>query len=616
MIFSNGKGFRLGSILCNRSASSMVESWKLHARLRPKTKLLSTFRPRFRSYQTILYHGFVYKHEIQNYIPQEFIQCYSTRQRFPNLEIDDNQKEVDLVEASIVNETLHDMLPSLEKQSESNELTPEEVQLKDALIKVRDFHKNNTNSDQSIPFLIELTENLRNCYETLTYWDYALQTEQQLEALYLKNQSTMEAHNDTMNAIVIDSWYKQGKHYHRLGQFASAQKLYQKALDHIVSMAKRRNSGLTSINNSDGDKSGANSNVTAANILISMAGIQYEYENFEEMLRLLKQSETIFTNSTDTAQHIDYVKCLQNLGLLWRTVQDYDSALTQYNKAKTVLDTIYNGKQMDGAQSTLSSSLYHIKRQGLLLDIADMHTALDQWIEAIRMYQLVWDEDKKYRCSEKASQSNIDDNDHVDKDTPTALDGIVLHNLGKIHAHQGNIDQAIDELERSIEIRRTIGGEYNTEVGKTLTLLGAVYATKWNTVVGINNNTTATTNTSNQEKEEEHSATTNTARENIEYKLKALECFHQSLIIAKANTTEASPEDDPDVMLALRNIAVLQGDRVPKWGDEESGRRSTSINYFSDYDEDVNDDADINDDSCTVIDIDDTSSVHDSTKRI
>jgi hypothetical protein len=40
--------------------------------------------------------------------------------------------------------------------------------------------------------------------------------------------------------------------------------------------------------------------------------------------------------------------------------------------------------------------------------------------------------------------------------------------------------------------------------------------------------------------------------------LKALECFQQALMIAKANATMTTMEDDPDVLLALRNIDTVR----------------------------------------------------------
>jgi tetratricopeptide (TPR) repeat protein len=154
------------------------------------------------------------------------------------------------------------------------------------------------------------------------------------------------------------------------------------------------------------------------------------------------------------------------------------------------------------------------KRQSLQMDIADMHAALDEPDEALVLYETIMKEDGERR--EDPSQD-------------TALDGVMLHNMGKIRAQQGQKEQALIDLTKAAEIKERFAGETSPEVGKTLDALGAVHA-----VTGD--------------------------------KAKAHECFQRALLIARMHSE--SGDNDPTVMLALRNISVLKGQNVPKWGSD------------------------------------------------
>ncbi len=87
------------------------------------------------------------------------------------------------------------------------------------------------------------------------------------------------------------------------------------------------------------------------------------------------------------------------------------------------------------------------------------------------------------------------------------------------------------DVTKAAEIKELFAGESSPEVGKTLGALGAVHA-----VTGD--------------------------------KAKALECFQRSLLIARMHS-EAG-DTDSNVMLALRNISVLKGKDVPKWGSDDN----------------------------------------------
>ena len=100
----------------------------------------------------------------------------------------------------------------------------------------------------------------------------------------------------------------------------------------------------------------------------------------------------------------------------------------------------------------------------------------------------------------------------------------MLHNIGKLRAQLGGHDAAVLELTRAIELKTAAFGDTHSEMAKTWNALGAVHAVLGN-------------------------------------KSKALDCFQQSLLICRMH----HDEEDPMVMFALRNIAVLKGEKVPKW---------------------------------------------------
>ena len=79
-----------------------------------------------------------------------------------------------------------------------------------------------------------------------------------------------------------------------------------------------------------------------------------------------------------------------------------------------------------------------------------------------------------------------------------------------------------------MQIKSNFLGESHPEVAKTLTVLGAIHAT-------------------------------------LQNKAEALECFQQALLIARMHSSDSTGQD-PEVMFAMRNIAVLKGENVPKWG--------------------------------------------------
>jgi tetratricopeptide (TPR) repeat protein len=352
-------------------------------------------------------------------------------------------------------------------------------------------------------------EAVRDCYENMLYWDDALAAEQALEELLL-----VEEDDEEQQAARA---YRRGKLYMRLQNLVEASRYYKEALniyERIYPESYRAEKG---------------------NVLISIAGIRFHREQLQASLQLLMEAEPHFrkhgllqtseaaANDLETPNlgkpHVDLVKCLQHQGLLHRTTEDFAAALNAYQEALHILETFYCSDTENVVQE---------RRQGLQMDVADMRSALDEFDSALAMYETILSEDKERR------QRN------GDKES-TALDGVMLHSMGKINAQLGNVDLAIVQLTQALDLKRQFVGEFHPEVAKTLSALGAVQALR--------------------SKQSDPDTGYDEARR------AALECFQQALLISRMHAKER--ERDPLVMLAMRNIALLKGDSVPKWNSVE-----------------------------------------------
>jgi tetratricopeptide (TPR) repeat protein len=136
-------------------------------------------------------------------------------------------------------------------------------------------------------------------------------------------------------------------------------------------------------------------------------------------------------------------------------------------------------------------------RQALSLHVADMLSALEEMDQALEVYTELFE----------STQNQ-------------GMQGVLLHNIAMIHVDQGDYDMAVEEFNLALDVKRQTGGETNPEVYKTLNALGALYG-------GI-----------------------------LDQKAQAMDCFRQALMIARIHADD--PENDPDVLQALRNLTALE----------------------------------------------------------
>ena len=327
---------------------------------------------------------------------------------------------------------------------------------------------------------------LCHIYESLEYWDQALQLQQVL----------LDDHCETpverANAL-----YGAGKLHMRLGDAGPARRCYQQAIGVLQEVMQN--------NKNENDSSMLSP--LMGNVLISMSGLDYYQGRLAESLETLEQAEPWFNNN-DSAPHVDLIKCLQHQGLVYRGMNNFENARGKYQQALDVLDQV---------QDQLDATTCHSKRQSLQLDLADMMAALDDNQQACELYEQILTAHQQFQ--RESAQDHDDDN---------ALPGIIYHNLGRIHAQSSDTrEQALEELTRALSIKQDLLGDTHPECLKTLTALGALY--------GV-----------------------------LDNKRLAQQCFQQALLLARMH---AEDDTDETVMLILRNIAVLKGEKVAKWGE-------------------------------------------------
>jgi tetratricopeptide (TPR) repeat protein len=362
-------------------------------------------------------------------------------------------------EAQIVSERPHGAL-WLRQQQELEELERKLNKSLEEYQRLLSKSGNTAVSDKSVS-LIGALHKIANCYEDLEYWDEALRIEEEIRKQILNDK---ESSTLTSNEQLAASSYRIGKLHHRQEKWQLAHRYYDEALELHRDQVKR------------------------GQVYISIAGIHFHRGDYQKALQTLQeQAEPCFP-----PHDMGLFKCIQHEGLIYRTLENFEEALNSYQKASEILEM----------QESIDDT---IKRE-LDLDTADMLTACDHLDEALGLYVDILERTRN--CND------------FDDEESQPFEAVILHNIGKIHARKGELEEAVGNLSRAVDLKEHWLGEFHPELGKTLSALGAVY--------GV-----------------------------VKEKQKALQCFQKALLIARMH---ADDEDDPDVFLALRNIGVLKGE--------------------------------------------------------
>eukprot|EP00536_Pseudo-nitzschia_multiseries_P016710 jgi/Psemu1/299322/fgenesh1_pm.1208_\ len=333
-------------------------------------------------------------------------------------------------------------------------------------------NSNNINDDESEDDNHEteryLLENLQRAYMDLEYWEEALQIEAFKCHMYFVEDTDEYA----------DSIHAQGKFYLRQEDFVHSKRFYEEALEYFE---RTENS------------------VQQGHVLISLAGWYFFRNQLDEALDCLQRSEPML----DSNPALLY-KCLDNQGLVYRLWGEFHVALDKYQQALQVV-------LVDDVET----------RSALKMHVADMHLALDEAYEALKVYQELLIELASTPASAFTSDS--------EQQQTLGMRGVLLHNIATIHADLGEHDLALTEFQEALAAKQSAGGENNPEVAKTLNSLGALHA-------GV-----------------------------FDEKHVALEYFQQALLIARIHAEDGKNSiNDPDVVNALQNISIIEQELAGK----------------------------------------------------
>jgi tetratricopeptide (TPR) repeat protein len=253
------------------------------------------------------------------------------------------------------------------------------------------------------------------------------------------------------------------------------------------------------------------------NVLLAKAGLEFQRQQIDKALQLLLESELHYRNHdrpqepSSNPRKGDIHKGATTPHPDLVKCLDYQAMMyrlkgdypTSLEKYQDALQLLINGM-------TVTDMDLQEKRQSLQLHIADVLGTMDDIDGALSYYQTILDQDRQQNRTATADP---------------ALEGVILHSMGSLYMQQRKLDLAEQHLTRAVELKQRTAGEAHPEVAKSFVALGSV--------LGV-----------------------------LGKKRKALECFQQALLIERANSDDPN---DPEILLILRNIAVLKGEKVAKW---------------------------------------------------
>ena len=392
------------------------------------------------------------------------------------------------------------------KQSD-DELSVDELALKAAIqqheaVLNATTTKTSTKEEDRIKKIIASLQNLRDALEKLEYWEDALEVEVELES-YARSALEM-----------AECIFRQGKLYVRQQNDVQGHARYQTALE-IFTIEHSRNSG----SNSSGDVNTELENTEEddvyhadiGNVIVAMAGVHFSQGDIDECLNTLDTAEDHFRrHGTRKSDHKSSWFSLSkpssnNIEPHIDLVKCLDNQGMMYRFKEdfyAALEKYEEALEVLGGRDDT-------KRLALQMHIAEMLKCIDDIDGAISYYTKILQEDRERRGS----------------DEETVLDGVILQNLGTLHSQQRQLELAEQEMTQALEIQKRFLGENNQEVAATLIALGSVHGVQG-------------------------------------HKRQALECFQQALLIERIY---AEDDNEPQILHILRNIAVLHGEKVPKW---------------------------------------------------
>lgn len=256
-------------------------------------------------------------------------------------------------------------------------------------------------------------------------------------------------------------------------------------------------------------------------------------QDFGRALKLLLEAKKIFIDSYNTPKHPHVLAVSQNIARLYMLVEHYTEASEEYTE---LLETKIQLSEEEGAgggifsffagndenaeirQQKYSIAMIHNSIGDCNYNVRKMEDAIKHWKAALEILEetVPYDDNDDLSTIEKEEMnSSITQNDFQ------MAKAVIYHKMGVAFSKSNKLEDALEWLEKSLVLKRKVGGEEHFEVGVTLNYMGAIYGTK-------------------------------------DDKEMALSYFRRALDIFQKNADSADYTNDIHVMDALSNISLMK----------------------------------------------------------
>uniref|UniRef100_A0A7S3Q2I9 Kinesin light chain n=1 Tax=Chaetoceros debilis TaxID=122233 RepID=A0A7S3Q2I9_9STRA len=194
--------------------------------------------------------------------------------------------------------------------------------------------------------------------------------------------------------------------------------------------------------------------------------------------------------NSDMADHPHVASINQNMGSIYRKFDDYKMALQKYEQAIRIHLLWISSQDLDLNGSEVIMGL-NMDAGDCCKGMGDYEHALEKYENALRLHKVIVRREEwrrreyllKTRDSIGNSASGISDlavKNAIEANDGNAIEAVLLHNIGHMHAQVGRHDDSMDSYQKALKIKKEFDGGSNThpEVAMTLNAIGALMAAK------------------------------------------------------------------------------------------------------------------------------------------
>ncbi len=211
---------------------------------------------------------------------------------------------------------------------------------------------------------------------------------------------------------------------------------------------------------------------------IALARMQLDQEdeidaNPSEYIQMLEEAESHYVHHGETVEVSDgslkdrkdmsnhpHVASLdENIAMIYRKNGDLKMACQRYENALRIHEYWHDSASMEGNEQIMSLNMH----LGDCLGGMQLYEkALERYRKALEQHFFIVKRDQKGKSRNEA----------------TAMTGILRHSIGLMQAHLSNYEEAMQEYEEALNIKRSFGGIDHAEVARTLNAMAMLLATK------------------------------------------------------------------------------------------------------------------------------------------